>query len=386
MFRLPAGRRAPSPTHSLPGAKSRAACTSPATCDIWPELWHSAALRLHPRGLHSKQQCRAYLQFLWPSRTTLQALEWLSWERTAKSVSPAPPLCRGSCGREKRDAGCPPSPCCVSGGPCQRSSWASFPGDVPAAAREGSTAGLLPGLSPLLSPSFALQACSGRRGSKLAAAVPRRGKPTRQHSPILTPCLPAPWHQPAPRQAPLSGRSRRGHRLLSPTVAAHLFPGRWRSPDPSPPRTAAPLSQAGPCLSIQRGPVSGPRGLASPCCKSSPCSRAGLRPLQHEATASPEAQAAHWLLGGRASQAFSRDPSPQKRGASQATGLFFRSLCQLPHAAPRPTGRVRPRPCYHPNLTPRAGAACFIPTRLAAARPRCLPCRLLVGRVLQGAI
>ena len=96
----------------------------------------------------------------------------------------------------ERDAGCPPSPRCVSRGLCQRSASGSLLGDVPAAVREGSTAELLPGVPPLLSPSFALQACSGRRGSKLPAAVPRHGKPTRQHSPILTPSLPAPCSLP----------------------------------------------------------------------------------------------------------------------------------------------------------------------------------------------
>ena len=116
--------------------------------------------------------------------------------------------------------------------------------------------------------------------------------------------LPGPWHLFGPWQAPLSDHSRRGHRLLSPTAAPHLFPGRWRSPNPSPPHTAAPLSQAGPCLDVPRRPVSGPRALASPCTKTSPCSRAGLQPLLHEATASPKARAAHWLLAGRASQAF----------------------------------------------------------------------------------
>ena len=57
---------------------------------------------------------------------------------------------------------------------------------------------------------------------------------------------------------------------------------------------------------------------------------------------------------------------------------------QLPPSARQ--DRVRPCSCCHPNLTPRAGAAHFSPTRLAAARPRCLPCWLLVSLAPQGVI
>lgn len=78
----------------------------------------------------------------------------------------------------------------------------------------------------------------------------------------------------------------------------------------------------------------------------------------------------------------SAETHPYRRGSLQATGLFRKPLSASPCF---PTDRARPRPCYHPNLKPRAGAAHFVPTRLAAARPRCLSCRLLVSLVPQGA-
>ena len=153
-------------------------------------------------------------------------------------------------GGKKRYAGCPLSPRYGSLGPCQKSASRSLPGDVPAAAaREGSTAGLLPGVPPLLSPSFVYRPAVAEAEASWQQQSPATGSPPGSAAQFIPrpSLLPGPWHQPAPRQTTLSDHSRRGYRLLSPNAAPHLFPGRWRSPDPSPPRTAAPLSQAGPC-------------------------------------------------------------------------------------------------------------------------------------------
>ena len=293
----------------------------------------------------------------------------------------------------KRDAGCPPSPHCVSRGPCQRSASGSLPGDVPPAVRGGRAAGLLPGVPPLLSTSFPLQACSGRRGSELAAAVPRLGNPTWQHSPILTPSLPAPWLlAPTCRSA---DTSQRPFAEGAQPAVPHCRPptsalGAGGLPTPLLP------AQLPPSARQDRGPTSGrgqaqvpgawPPRAAKPPWAAIPLHAAGLgsdpcstRPPPPQ---KPKLHAGFWP----AEQArLSAETHPHTRQASQATSPFFRRLLRLPHAASHPTGRLRPCPCRHPNLTPRAGAARFLPTPLAAARPRCLPCRPLLGLVPQGA-
>lgn len=280
------------------------------------------------------------MQLLWPCCATWQALERLSRQLASKAGSAPPSLSRGYCGRKKTNAGCPPSPrhgsrgglrSSLSGGPCQRTGrpGSSERGQPSWAASRGPL--------PLLCPSFALQACSGRRGSKLAAAVPRLGKPTRQHSPIPTPSLPAPWALALTR--PLAGTSQwpfgEGAQAAVPHHGPPLLP--WPLPvsqplsslHSCPPQPGSTVPQRPEGASLRSQGLGPPRAAKSPCA----ASRAGLRPLQHEATASPKAPAAPWLLAGRASRAFSRDPSLQKgvfasHGALQKTSVGFP---MLPH-------------------------------------------------------
>ena len=155
--------------------------------------------------------------------------------------------------------------------------------------------------------------------------------------------LPAPCLQPAPRQAPLSGRSRRGHRLLSPTVAPHLFPRRWRSPDPSHPRTAAPLSQAGPCLNVQRGPLSGPRGLASPVQQYLPMQQGWAPTPAARGYRLPKSSCCTLAFGQESEPGFQLRPIPSEgglrkpRGSSSEASVSFPMLLRAPLAT---LGRV----------------------------------------------
>lgn len=239
--------------------------------------------------------------------------------------------------------------------------------------------------SPRLSPSFALQAHSGRRGSELAAAVPCLGKPTRQHSLILTLSLPAPWHHPAPRQAPLSGRSGRGHRLLCPTAAPPPLP--WAlivsrplfSPLRCPPQPGRTVPQR------PKGTSPRSQGLGLPAQQNLPVQQGWAPTPAARGYRLPKRPCCTLAFGRESEPGFQPRPIPTEGGLRKPRGSSSANLCWLPHAAAHPPDRVTPRPCYHPNVTPWAGAARFVPTRLAAARPRCLPCWLLVSLVPQGA-
>jgi len=170
----------------------------------------------------------------------------------------------------------------LRGSPCQGT---GRPSSSSSERGEGSAAGLLAGVPPLLSPSLvARQQPEQRMRAGSSSPPPWEAQPAAQ--PNAQPVLPAPWPrpQPAPRQTALCGRLGRGHRLLSPFPAG-----------PSPPH-----SQAGPRLSLPRPQSQGPRAWPPRACgKTSPSSRAGLR----------------------------RGSSPE-------------NLCRLPHAAAHPAARA----------------------------------------------
>jgi len=264
-----------------------------------------------------------------------KVLERLSWEVPWKSVSPAPCLCRGSCGRKKTNAACPLSPRLGRRGRQQEPARKPLPGDRPSQQQQQRE----------------------RRGQRSWAA--RRGPPP----PFAIPCCPAAagaedasWQQQSPTLGGPAGStaqcSARPPCSLAPAPACSSADSSpWPSGEGAQaavPLPCRPLSSPQPGRTAPQPPaaaVSGPQGLASPCL---------------------------------------RQNLPEQQGWAP-TGLFSRKPLPASPCCCTPRCPCWPRPCQQPNLTLQAGAAHSVPARLAAARPCSLPCRLLVSLAPQGA-
>jgi len=268
----------------------------------------------------------------WPCWAMWKALERLSWQLPWKSASPAPCPAEVPAGGKRQTllahrrhvVGAGAGSSSLRGGPCQ--------GTVPAAAAREERAAQL-GCSQGSPPPFAIPCCPAAVGAEdreLAAAVPRLGRPNRQHSPILSPSSLLPGPGPSlPLSRQLSMASREG------AQAAVPLPSRPLS-SPQPGRTAPQPPEAG---SLRAQGLGLPARVAKP----------------------PHAQG--WAPMGL----FSGKPLPAS------------PCCCAPRCP------CWPHLCQQPKLTLRAGAAHAVPTRLAVARPHCLPCWLLLSLARHGA-
>ena len=269
----------------------------------------------------------------------------------------------------------------LSGGPCQRMGR-------PSSSERGPRSCAASGITPLSFPHpFLYRPAAAEEEASWQQQSPTLGSPpgsTARFSPRLS-LLPGPWHQPAPRQVHLTGRLGRGHRLLSPTVALPPLP--WAlavsqplsSPHSCPPEPGRTVPQHPKGASLR------PQGLGLLVQQNLPVQQGWAPTPAARGYRLPKSPCCTLACGRESEPGFQPRPIPTEGRLRKPRGSSSESLCRLPRAAPHPTDRLRPCPCHHPNLTPRAGAARFLPTRLAAARPRCLPCRWLVGLIPQGA-